>query len=68
MLFVNVARIALLEWRILRGSALPAVGTWMLSKLDRWALRWEERAVDRPWTPEASNRVDRIFAGKDGER
>jgi hypothetical protein len=42
-LLVNVSRIALLEWRILRGRALPAVATWMLSMLDRLALRWQER-------------------------
>jgi len=36
---INGARIFVLRWRVLRGRALPAVGSALLVWLDRWAVR-----------------------------
>ncbi len=43
--FINVARVALLQWRILRGRALPALASSLLVWLDRWALALEKRGA-----------------------
>jgi hypothetical protein len=63
-LFVNSARLCLLNWRLVRGRALPAFVMAVLRTLDRWAA---ERAIDEPWTREASARVDRVVS-RDGDR
>ena len=65
-LLVNWARLALLRWRVVRRRALPAFAMALLRGLDRLALRFAERAVDRPWTPEASARLDRAIARREG--
>jgi len=41
---VNVARLALLRWRVVRGAALPAFGLAALRLLDSWALSLSKRA------------------------
>ncbi len=43
--FVNVARVALLQWRILRGRALPAIASSLLLWLDRVALALQKRGT-----------------------
>ena len=63
-LLVNAARLVLLKWRLVRGVALPAVGMAALRILDRWA----ERAIDGPWNAEASRKVDRLLARREGSR
>jgi hypothetical protein len=65
---INLGRVSLLRWRVLRGRSLPAFASGLLVWLDRLSLRMHERAVDRPWTSEASSRIDRILAGKERDR
>ena len=38
-LLVNWCRLALLKWRIVRGSALPALASSLLAWLDRVSVR-----------------------------
>jgi hypothetical protein len=61
-ILINWGRLMLLRWRVVRGRSLPAFAMVWLRQLDRWAA---ERAVDRPWTPESSARLDRILARED---
>ena len=61
--FVNVGRLLLLRWRVIRGRALPVFALALLRTFDRWAA---ELALGKPWTPEASARLDRVLS--EGER
>ena len=40
--FVNLARLSLLRWRVLRGRALPVFASALLIRLDAWAKRLEQ--------------------------
>jgi hypothetical protein len=62
---VNVARLGLLRLRVWRGAALPAALMTLLRVLDRWAAG---RAVDRPYTGEASRRIDEHLVDREGRR
>jgi hypothetical protein len=42
---INVARVALLRWRVVRGRTLPALATAVLVKLDAWAKQLEQRRL-----------------------
>jgi|OpeIllAssembly_1097287.scaffolds.fasta_scaffold1413421_2 hypothetical protein len=41
--FVNWCRLALLKWRIVRGSALPSLAMALLARLDGWAQTLQSR-------------------------
>jgi len=64
-LLINWGRLSLLRWRMVRGAALPACAMTALRILDRWS---SERAIDRPWTPAASNRLDRVLDQSERDR
>lgn len=36
--------------------------------LDRLALRWQERDVDKPYSAEASGRIDRRLVEREGKK
>ncbi len=40
---VNVSRLSLLRWRVIRKRALPAIASTLLVWLDRWALALHKR-------------------------
>jgi len=62
---VNSARLLLLRWRVIRGRALPVFAMGILRTFDRWAA---ELALGKPWTPEASARLDRVLSKQERDR
>ncbi len=61
---LDLARLTLLRLRVRIARPLPAVAMVLLRALDRWAA---ERAVDRPWTAAAADRLDRVLSREDRE-
>jgi hypothetical protein len=61
---LDLARLALLRFRVRIARPLPLVLMTLLRALDRRAA---ERPVDKPWRREASARVDRILADRERE-
>lgn len=61
----DLGRIWLFKWRLIRGAALPRCAMAWLIALDKWSA---ERALDKSWSPAASDRLDRILAEKDRAR
>jgi hypothetical protein len=62
---LDLTRLALLQLRVRIGRPLRAGLMALLATLDRWAA---ERAIDRPWTAEASARLDRRLSERERER
>ncbi|HXZ43738.1 MAG TPA: hypothetical protein VEH53_02840 [archaeon] len=44
---IDVARLRLLRWRLIRGRALPAFGTALLTWLDRYAVALQQKRRER---------------------
>lgn len=49
-------------------TTAPALACTMLSLVWRWLLRWAELAVDRPWTPRASRKIDHLLTRREAVR
>jgi hypothetical protein len=59
---LDLARLALLRLRVRIARPLPVALMAALRILDKWAA---ERAIDKPWTRDASAMVDRVLSERE---